>query len=158
VTAELTAGDGTVVESASATFVIEKRPEAETEEAAASASVESSKSIQETIAGISPQAAGAAAPVFGTIDSLREKGVRALETGEAWAKTKAGQGEVAGESSETSGIAGTVMGLVATLLLYLFSALKWLLSNAGIFYPVLAIAFFYFLWRLYKRMRRPRYG
>ena len=158
VTAELTAGDGTVVESASATFVIEERPEADTEEeAAASTSVESSKGIQETIAGISPQAASAAAPVFGTIDSLREKGVRALETGEAWAKTKAGQGEVAGESSETSGIAGTVMGLVATLLLYLFSALKWLLNNAGIFYPVLAIAFFYFLWRLYKRMRRPRY-
>ncbi|MDZ4225965.1 MAG: hypothetical protein U1C66_00555, partial [Patescibacteria group bacterium] len=72
-------------------------------------------------------------------------------------------GEVAGENTEdgegssSGGIVETVTKLVATLLLYLFSILKFLVSNAGIFYPVLTIAFFYLLWRLFKRMRRPKY-
>ena len=50
------------------------------------------------------------------------------------------------------------MNFVATILAYVFAALKWLLSSAAIFYPVLVVVFFYILWRLYKRMRRPSYG
>ena len=157
VTAELTAGDGTVAESEHATFAVQEKPEINTNSTTATSTVESSTQIQEQIASISPKAAGITAPVFGAIDTLREKGVEALQKGEGWAKTKS-SGEVAGDSTQASGIAGTVMGLVATLLVYVFGALKFLLSHAGIFYPVFAIAFFYFLWRLFKRMRRPSYG
>lgn len=157
VTAELTAGDGTVAESENTTFVVQEKPTEERVDSAATSSIESSTKIQEKIASISPEAAGAVAPVFGAIDTLRQKGVEALSKGEAWAKGKSA-GDVAGENTETSGIATTVMGLVATLLTYVLGALKFLLSHAGIFYPVFAIVFFYLLWRVFKRMRRPSYG
>ncbi len=156
VTAELTATDGIVSESESATFVVNAKPSATTA-TSTSTSVESSEDLQNKLAGISPQAASAAKPVFATIDTLREKGVAALEAGEQWAKTKT-SGQVAGADTESSGIANTVMTLVATFLAYVFVALKWLLSSAAIFYPVFVIVFFYLLWRLYKRMRRPSYG
>lgn len=152
IVAELTNTDGLITESESATFIIQKK-----EVATETSGVESSEQLQEVIAGISPQVASASAPVFSTIDNLRQKGVDALTEGESWAKAKK-RGEVAGESDEKEGIVATATGLVATLLLYVFSALKFLLSNAALFYPVLALAFLYFLWRVFKKMRRPRYS
>lgn len=157
--AELTAKDGTVVASEDATFSVQAKP-ANTEAATTTRDVESSAKIKETIANISPQAAEITTPVFATIDSLRQKSVEALTKGEAWAKQKTEnpQGEVAGDTSEAGGGAvHTVMSLVATLLLYVFSLLKFVVSNAGVFYPVLAVAFLYTLWRVFKRMRRPSY-
>lgn len=144
-----------------ATFVVKALPPLPAPEVqgTSTTNVESSAKIQETIANILPQIA-VAAPVFGAIDSLRQKGVDVLLAGEVWAESKTAkpQGEVAGEETGEdgggSGIANTVMQMVATLLLYLFGALKFVLSNAGIFYPVLAVAFFYLLWRLFKKMRR----
>ncbi|MDP4020953.1 MAG: hypothetical protein Q8P58_02865 [Candidatus Adlerbacteria bacterium] len=158
---ELLDQNGAVTSSETADFTVDSVPPPPPE-VQGTTTVESSEKIQETIASIVPQAS-AAAPVFSTIDNWRQKGIDALETGEAWAKGKVNAGEVAGENTEegegssSGGIVETVTKLVATLLLYLFSILKFLVSNAGIFYPVLAIAFFYLLWRLFKRMRRPKY-
>jgi hypothetical protein len=44
--------------------------------------------------------------------------------------------------------------IFATASLYILSILLYVVSNAGIFYPVLAVLFLYFLWRLFKRFRR----
>jgi len=148
--------NGEVVSSESAGFTVDPIPPPPSPEVQGTSTVESSEKIQETIAHIIPQAS-AAAPVFSTIDGLRQKSVEVLGAGEAWAKKKVGTGEVAGESTKSSGIATVATQLVATLLLYLFAILKFLVSNAGIFYPVFAALFFYLLWRLFKRTRRPRY-
>jgi hypothetical protein len=154
ITAERVDEQGAVVESETVTFVIDPLPPPEVR---GTSTVESSAEIQESIAGISPQAANIVAPVFDVIDSLRQKGVQALEAGEVWAKNKAG-GEVAGENTEEDkGMTGSVIGAVASGLSFVLGALKWLLGNAGVFYPVFAISFFYLLWRLFKRMRRPSY-
>ena len=164
VTAERIDESGSVVGSETAMFTVKALPPPAPPEVQGTSTtvVESSTKIQETIASIMPQAS-VAAPVFGAIDGLRQQGVNALTKGEVWAKAKSGktEGEVAGENTEETGegsdIASTVMQMVATLLLYVLSALKFLISSAGIFYPVLAIAFFYILWRTFKRMRRPKY-
>ena len=149
VVAELTAADKTVVEKLSATLVIQAKPKPDT--ASPSGSVQSSEGVREVIAGISPGAASAAEPVFATIDNLRQKGADLLDKGIVWAK----ESEVKGESAE-GGIGGTVLSVVKTFLGYVMEFLRFILNNAGIFYPVVAIAFLYALWRLYKRMRRPR--
>lgn len=151
VTAELRGAGSGNGESTGATFVIQAKPVAKESEGG---SVESSAKIHEVVASISPQAAAAATPVFAAFDSLREKGVAALAQSEAWTNDKlAPSGEVAGE--HTKGLAAMAMGFVAALLGYLFKLLTFILSSAGIFYPVAAFAFLYILWRTFKRIRRP---
>lgn len=152
-TAELTATDKTVVEKLSATFDIKPKPQPE-ETSGTSSTVQSSADVQEVIAGISPSFAEASGPVFGTIDSLRQTGTEWLDKGIAWAKEPQGEGEVAGQNT---GVAGTVLGVIKTAFIYLMELLKFVLGNAGIFYPAIALLFLYFLWRTFKRMRRPRY-
>lgn len=149
VVAELTAPDKTVVEKLSATFSIQEKPKTEAAKTVADTGVvQSSDNVKEAIAGISPGLAEAAEPVFTTIDSLRQKGASALDKGIAWAKSD--------ESSVGSGgIGGTVLGVVKTALTFLMEMLKFILNNAGIFYPALAILFLYVLWRTFKRFRRP---
>jgi len=151
VVAELTAKDGTVVEKLSATFTIQAKPKSAEETAPASSTdVQSSDTVKEAIAGISPGLADTLQPAFATIDSLRQKGADALDKGIAWAKTP--EGEIAGSST---GIGGTVLGVVKTFSTYVMELLRFILNNAGIFYPALAIAFLYVLWRTFKRFRRP---
>ncbi len=153
IVAELTAKDGTVVEKLSATFSIRAKPKSEDKTTApASTTVQSSDDVKEAIAGISPGLAEASEPVLATIDNLRQKGADALDKGIAWAKKP--EGEVAGAST---GLGGTVLSVVKTVLTYLMEVLRFVLGNAGIFYPAFAIAFLYFLWRLFKRYRRPSY-
>lgn len=150
ISAELMTEDSTVVEKLSATFIVRTKPMSET---TAPSSIEPSDGVREVIAGISPQAAEVAEPIFSTIDTLRQKGVKTLEKGIVWARS-GNEGEVAGAQS---GIADTVLGVVKTALIYLMELVRWLLSNAGVFYPVLALTFLYLLWRTYKRLRRPSY-
>jgi hypothetical protein len=149
VVAELTAKDGAVVEKLSATFAIQAKPKAEESTVTASI-VEPSDNVQEAIAGISPGLASASEPAFTAIDGLRQKGAVALDKGIAWAKSS-------DDTNENSGIGGTILNIVKTLLTYLMEILRFILGNAGIFYPAFAIAFLYFLWRTYKRFRRPSY-
>jgi len=161
VTAELTAKDGTIAASEEATFNVQEKPKPEDTTTPASTTVESSTKIKEVVASISPGVADAATPVFATIDSLRQKGVEALEKSSTWTKNKIGEGEVKGadteQKTEGGGIVGTATTIGATLLLYVLSILTFLLSNAGVFYPVLAVLFLFALWRIFKRIRRPSY-
>jgi hypothetical protein len=168
ITAQLTNGAGTAVESESATFVINEKPKPVTPltisgTSSAASPVESSADIQKKITDLYPPAGSVSAPVFSTLDSVREKAAGALDNGINWAKQKTGgknYGSVLGAATSTNdsgGIMGTVWLILGLVVLYIFTLLRFVVGNAGIFYPAFAILFFYILWRLFKRFRRPRY-
>lgn len=150
IVAELTGKDGTVVEKLSATFTVAAKPVTK-ENTVTSSIVEPSDSVQEAIAGVSPGLASASEPVFETIDNLRQKGAGVLDKGIAWAKADSQS------TSAPGGIGGTVLSVVKTGLTYAMELLRFVIGNAGIFYPAFALAFLYTLWRTYKRFRRPSY-
>ena len=183
VTAELDSKTGTVVGTETESFTIDAKPqpiEPATKNTTASIAnsipltpVDSSKSIQQSIAGISPAAEKLSAPVFGVIDSGRNIAAGALDGGITWSKKQLVQTESAGKkptaktalSTSTNAAAGidqasilkTLWTIVATVALFVLSAFRYLIGNAGMFYPFLLILFFFFLWRLFRGMRRSRY-
>ncbi len=163
VTAKLTNKDSTIAEQESATFIINEKPAPSAKATAGQETdVGSSQSIQQSIKNISPAAAGVAAPMFAILDSARVKADQLLGQGVDWAKQKITAkkpGQVQGtQTPDSSGsMLETLWFFVATILLYIFSLLRYIVVNPGIFYPVFALLFFYGLWRIYKRMRRPSY-
>jgi hypothetical protein len=164
VVAELTAHDGSVVETETQTFTINEKPKPASSTAGTTTNVGSSQDIQNKINDVLPAATPFSEPVFATLDSARATAAKALDNGINWAKTKSGGnassnfGKVLGTSTKSSGAVDTAWLIGATLLLYIFSVLRFVVGNAGIFYPVFALLFFYILWRTYKRFRRPRYA
>jgi hypothetical protein len=160
VTAKLTNKDGTVAEQESATFAIAEKPKPVTQKTVATSSaVTSSDSLQQKISDLSPAVAHITAPVFTILDSGRTKVAQLLDQGIEWAKKKVTPVHVLGAQTEKSSgsMLETIWFFVATILLYIFSLLRYIIVNPGIFYPVFALLFFYGLWRIYKRMRRPNY-
>ena len=161
VSAALTGSDGEVVENESAAFVINEKPKPASGVPASSTPVESSADIQKKINELSPTAANISAPVFSTLDSVRARTAEALDQGIDWAKQKtAGKkpGQVLGTTTQSGGgVMDTLWLILATILLYIFSVLRFVVGNAGLFYPVFALLFFYILWKLFKRFRRPSY-
>jgi len=166
--AELTAKDSTVVETQTANFTIDKKPDPKTNAenfVDQNMPVESSADVQAMLARFAPMLSNPAAPVFGAIDSMRMQAGTWLDKGIEWTKKKVGvntnPGSVLGVAQEKGaspqGIGETAMYMVAMVGLYVFSVLKWLIANAGIFYPVLALGFLFALWRLFVRFRRPSY-
>lgn len=159
--------DDTLIEKQSATFVVAKKPEPVKPQSTpqAAAAVESSQNIQDGIANFSPAAADATAPVFALIDGGRAKLADVLE-GQI-ASTKKSLGPGAGEPGEVLGAddiknstenpAGGFWYILQTLYLYLLTLLSFVVGSAGVFYPVLALVFFYLLWRIIRRFRRPAY-
>lgn len=128
--------------------------------------VQPSTQIQQTIYSVSPAVANGTAPVFSAIDSGRTTAAHALDQGILWSKeqlAKAGNGKILGTetkiatSTQSGSSMHTVSTILATALLYILSILRYLLGNAGIFYPIVAFLFLLLLWMLYRRMRRPRY-
>ncbi len=173
ITAKLTAQDGTVAEQESQTFTIAAKPKPVVQTSAASdnqsaAAVESSANIQKNIANVSPQVAGAAAPLFTVIDGARSSAADVLDTQISSTKAKLAStpksGAVLGASTgpfSDPGISnpwGTFWFVLYTAYIYILTMLRWLVGSAGIFYPVLAILFLYILWRTYRRIRRPSYN
>ena len=159
--AELKEADGTVVEKDSATFAVAER-DSDSEQ---STEVASSAKIQAQLSNFSPGFAEASAPVFGALDLLRKSAAGALDKGTDWAQKTSGTkqgGSVLGTSTsenaeKESGIVAGGMRIAGTALLYIFSFLSYLIKNPALFYPIFAVGMIYGLWRLYKRMRQPRY-
>ena len=163
VSAALTLSDGSVVESESATFLINEKPKPASVLPISPTPIESSGDIQQRINDLSPTAANISAPLFSTLDSVRAKAAQMLDQGIDWAKQKtAGKkpGDVLGTTTKNggSGIMDTIWLILATTALYLFSVLRFVVGNAGLFYPLFALLFFYILWKLFKRFRRPNYA
>jgi hypothetical protein len=146
-----------VVESQSADFSIAQKNSGGTN---TTTGIDSSADIKNKINEILPAAAPVSEPFFSTLDSARATAAKSLDSGIGWAKEKTGvnrPGSVLGASTSTPGTADSIWAIIATVLLYIFSVLRFVVGNAGIFYPAFALLFFYILWRTYKRMRRPSY-
>ncbi len=171
ITAELTDSSGTVAGQESATFLINPKQQLAAASAAGTTlSVGSSQPIQQSIASFSPVVASTTQPLFSTIDSVRTVAAHTLDNSITWSKqqiskaqnTKQLLGSTAVASSSPNISAGnsaisTAWVVLATVLLYILSILRYIVANAGFFYPLLAILFFYILWRTFKHFRRPRY-
>lgn len=165
VVAELKVG-AEVVEKQSATFTIAPKPLSATATSTqAVGAVESSDAIQESIAGLSPQAAGALAPVFTLVDGGRSKAADILDS--QIESTRSVLGPTAGQPSEVLGAEdvkqagsnpmGAFWYIAQTLYLYLLTILRFLVGSAGVFYPALALLFLFLLWKIFRRFRRPAY-
>jgi hypothetical protein len=164
IVAELKKGS-TVVERQTATFKIEPKPVPKTVASStqAAATVESSEGIQKSIERVSPAVAGALAPVFRLVDGGREALANVVE--KQLETTKQNLGSAAGNpgsvlsaetaKNTTSDPMGTLLLIVRTLYFYLLTLLGFIIASAGIFYPVAALIFFYILWRIIRRVRRP---
>jgi hypothetical protein len=164
ITAKLTASDGTVVESESATFTIAAKPVPVFSDTASpsAAAVESSQNIQNQIGSFSPAAEQASKPAFTIIDGFRSSAADFIDSQLASTKTKLANtpqpGIVAGDATQSPTVSnpwGTAWFVLYTLYLYLLTILRFLIGSAAVFYPLLAVIFFYLLYRSYKRFRRP---
>jgi hypothetical protein len=159
VVAKLEDASGALAEQESAIFTISPKPQPAA--ATQTAAVDSSQNIQQAIQTVSPAVAEAAQPVFAAIDQGRARASDAIGQGINWAKQQISPGAVLSADtskatpSKPGGVGGTLWTIMATLALYILSVLQFVVNNAGIFYPALAALFFYFLWRMYKRYRRP---
>jgi len=131
----------------------------------AAAAVESSSGIQQGIAGVSPQAATTLSPVFRLVDGGRSKAADVLDNQIATIKNNLGAN--AGAPSEVLSAQdvkqagqnpmGAFWYILQTLYLYLLTLLRFIVGSAGVFYPVLAAAVLYLLWKIVSRFRRPAY-
>ncbi len=178
IVAELTDSSGASVGQEQATFDINTKPQPaakNTENTAAAANagnllgggaVDTSQNIQNSIASFSPVVANTSKPVFSTLDSARVGAAKILDSGIAWSKQQVNNkktGQVLGASSSNQVVSAgnstlaLLWLILTTTLLYLLSILRYVVANAGIFYPVVAILFLYFLWKMFQRFRRPSY-
>lgn len=166
ITAELKNTDITV-EKQSATFTVAAKPAAATAPAVqreSAAVVQSSTQVKDWLGNISPVIENTLAPVFNTIDPLRESASNFLDGQMANTKPKL-PGNILGietESGSTTasgsgGLGATLWGILWTLYFYILTILNFLIVNAAIFYPVLAILFLFALWKLYQRMSGRSY-
>lgn len=166
ITAELQDQGGTAVESESETFAIKAKPKpvaatSSKPSSQAAAAVESSSAIQEQIGNLSPAAEGVAAPVFKLVDGSREAIADVLDSQIAKTKPKVTkipmpmQGEVEGaQTVKTPDPQGWASSIFFTVYFYILTVLRFVVGSAGVFYPLLAIVFFFTLWRMYRRFRR----
>src|SRR6185369_15427299 len=169
ITAELTSGAGVVVEKQSAIFAIAAKPKPvetsvfSTLASSSPAAVESSQDIQNKIGSFSPTAENVSKPAFNFFDGLRATAADFIDSQLASTKTKLAStpksGIVAGESTTSDPKIqnpwGTALTVLYTIYIYVLTILRFLIGNAGVFYPLLAAIFIYFLWRTYRRFRRP---
>ncbi len=160
ITAALVTSDGKPAESQEATFYVNgasSSPRAtgidplsikpKTEKAKASP-VDSSAPILNTIGRVSPAFADALAPTFFSVDTFRKERAKSLDQGSEWSKK-----EISKAATAPSGTTNTLWLILTTFVLYLCASLVYFLGNIGIFYPAIAIAFFFLLWKIYSWVR-----
>ncbi len=129
----------------------------------AAAAIESSAAIQQNINNISPIVESYVKPAFTLIDGARNAAAGALDTQVASTRTRLAPnqpGEVLGAEAvknSTTNPWGSFLYLLNTLYFYILTVLRFVVGSAGAFYPIVAIVFLYFIWRMFKRFRRPAY-
>jgi len=133
------------------------KPAATSSQAAA---VESSQGIQNGIAQYSPQAAQYSQPVFATIDRVRTSAANVLDTQMVHTREKLDTepGDVLASESTKHAVSnpfGAFWYILQTLYFYLLTLLRFIVGSAGVFYPLVAVAFLYFLYVMFRRFRRP---
>ncbi|MDE2213324.1 MAG: hypothetical protein KGJ34_02210 [Patescibacteria group bacterium] len=160
IAAKLEDESGATIATEEATFIIAPKPTASSNTAAA---VESSTPIQQALANISPQAASAAAPAFSAIDNARQSLANTIDQQIAATKPKL-LGQVLGAQTQNTSPANAsaaanpnnlsewILSVFWTIYYYLLMTAQFVVDNAWIFYPFVAILFLYFLYRLYRKM------
>lgn len=158
IVATLKEQSGAIAGEVTQTFSVAVKP-AQSTAIQTSGGVDSSQAIQGQISNLSPTAGNLLSPGFAIVDSARTKAVEVIDSGVDWAKTEVDTKPLGGilgsQTLKTNSFPDTARLVAATLLLYALSILRWVVASAAIFYPVLVVIFFYGLWRLYQRMRRP---
>lgn len=161
ITAELQDKAGAVVESESETFIVQEKPKPVSQETPQNqaAAVESSDGIQDQIDSLSPAVGGVLAPVFRLVDGSREAIADVLDSQLESVGPKVTAlpipGVVAGaETIKAPDEQGWFWSIIYTVYFYLLTVLRYVVGSAGIFYPLLALVFFFVLWRTYRRFRR----
>jgi hypothetical protein len=159
ITAQLQDAGGTAVQSETATFAVAAKPKPKPAAApsGATAAVESSEGIQSKIDDLSPAAGSAVAPVFKLIDGARSSIADVLDGQIEKTKTKVVPvpGVVAGaQTIKTPDQGSWFSSIFSTVYFYILTVLRFVVGSAGVFYPLVALIFFYILWRTFKRFRR----
>ncbi len=162
IVADLRDANGVSVEEGRQAFTIAAPPKVS---AAASANpfgvsndqtvdVQPSTPIQESINNISPEVGEYSSPVLKAIDSGRAAAAAQLHTALDWSKSQIATSSASVNTKEESSFIQTAWKIFATVALYVLTILLYIVTNVGIFYPLLAAAFLYVLWRLWRRYRR----
>ncbi|HEY4502088.1 MAG TPA: hypothetical protein VJJ20_03430 [Candidatus Paceibacterota bacterium] len=162
IVAELQDSEGAVAQSESKTFVVKAKPKPAakpTASSSAAAAVESSDGIQNQIDSLSPAVGGVLAPVFKLVDGGREAIADVLDSQLKSVGPKVTAlplpGVVAGaQTIKAPEEQGWFWSIVYTVYFYILTVLRYVVGSAGVFYPVLALLFFFILWRTYRRFRR----
>jgi hypothetical protein len=167
VSANLVNTSGDVVESENATFFVNSVPSpasppgenvsiAFTNNASssnatlnASSTIQTSQPLENWLASSSPIVSKYVTPVLTAIDSGRTAASHVITQGTQWSKDTLKHAATA-----PGGWQNTLWLILATLGLYTFAALSYLINNIGVFYPAFAIIFFFILWRAYRLVRR----
>ena len=170
ISADLYDNNQLVIDETQGTFLV-AAPPTTASSTGSTQTVESSQPIDAAIQTISPSAAQYLAPAFAAIDTARTQADIALTNASRWAQTrlptgkqissirtqKTAQGnQTQGGSTGSASIATTLRTISFSVLLYVLTALRYIITHVGIFYPVAAIIFLYVLWRLFRGVRRPR--
>ncbi|OGC93841.1 hypothetical protein A2389_00305 [Candidatus Adlerbacteria bacterium RIFOXYB1_FULL_48_10] len=167
IVADLQDANGKSIEEDKEAFIIAAAPSAT---AASSANpfgvsnaqigdVQPSTPIQESIQSVSPAIAEYSSPVLEVIDSGRTFVAEKLNTALNWSKSQVATSSKAAASigateEEKGSLMQTAWRILATVALYVVTILLYIVTNVGVFYPILAIGFLYTLWRLWRKYRR----
>ena len=170
ISADLYDSNQLVVDETQGTFLV-AAPPTTASSTGSTQTVESSQPVDAAIQTISPPAAQYLAPAFASIDTARAQANVALTNASQWTqaqlptgkqtsihtqKTAQGNQTQSGSTSSAS-ITTTLHTISFSILLYVLTVLRYIITHVGIFYPVAAIIFLYVLWRLFRGVRRPRH-
>ena len=161
--AVLETSDGkTPIESENATFPVAPKPVPAATPAVSgqsdSVAVGSSLPIQQSLANLSPSVARDVQPIFSAIDSGRTAATGALNTAVSWSKGQSAKLPApTAIPTSAGGAAQSAESMLVNALMWLLLALRFCIANVGVFYPAFVLIFFFVIWKLWRRMRRPRY-
>jgi hypothetical protein len=164
------ASDSAAADSETVSVSVEPKPApkpatAKTSSTTNAAAVEFSNadSIESTIGTLSPKVQEVTSPAFEKVDDWRKSGATFLGTQATAQEQKisdlsAKKKELAKQNSpdtKNEERKTTAFQVIATILLYVYEILLYIVSKAGIFYPVFAAIILYLLFKGYQRVRRP---
>jgi len=144
------------------TFYVVPKPKPVATSSQEAAAIESSAAIQQNINNILPPVETTVKPAFTLIDGARGAAADVLDSQLAATKKNLGPnpGQVLGAEATknaTTNPGGAFWYLLQTLYFYLLTVLRFIIGSAALFYPIFAILFLYFIWKMFRRFRRPAY-
>lgn|GEM_PF-2719253 len=159
------ASAGGLTSSATITVTATPKPAVSTTQTEKAEGVEPSVEIQKAVEYVSPPVAEALQPAFVALDGARQSATYIIDG--QLAKSKAifakkqsvekAQTTTASSTPSQNSILGTAWQWTAMLYFYILSALRFGIANPLIFYPLVVALFFWLMFKLYKRMTRPRF-